>query len=777
MKTLDTADSVAIVGARPTGVGSQWLIRNLRQYGFSGEVWPVSRKLTDFYGLKVYPSVEELPWAPSIAVLAVNPVETIRLSGLLSGEGTKAVVIYSDGFAETGTEEGRRLARDLDDAVDGRLWLLGPGSLGFADFSSGLCALSPPVPDDIRPGDVSMISHSGALLSSLLGGASEEDLGVDWCVSVGSAASYGLADALSDAIERNSTRTICAYVEGLGSSDEITRVGSLLDAARGQGTRVIVAKSGSSAVGARVALSHTGSIAGDNRLVDAFFEEHDVIRVPDTEEMLRLAKLLSIGSARRKRRSPVSEGLAIIENSGGATALAADLAARNGVALASFEDATLDALKRVGGASSHVSNPVDLTAALHDPAEIDDIYRKVQMDPGVGFVLVPWSVTLPDDLGAREHHQLSLGRHVRLAGESGVPLIVCAVTTQAWTDWVRQLRRDAEPNVAIVQGLGLTMRSLRFVMPENKREADTASSSESVIEEARALSVLGNLGVPVPRTKLVGRQELDVDELIRKQHAVLVVELPAQLDRSSRRVDLVIDGKQFAVGQLGAVGAVIGLDAECLSGANVWHDIDNIVLRNRKNRRDWLQLIDDDNAVCIAWRDVIALIDLTQANATVDWRDDVRVLQIEFGRVDLCLIRIDRADVLIDQRALRVELLAGNCIFFDQRFIAREVQFCIDQQRLVAPQIAFGLLQRRLVGPWIDLHQEIALMDELAFGKRNFLQLPGNLGTHGDGGEWRYGAECRDAHPDVRGDRRCHRHSHRSVLSAACPAPARRGMS
>ena len=93
MKTLDTADSVAIVGARPTGVGSQWLIRNLRQYGFSGEVWPVSRKLTDFYGLKVYPSVEELPWAPSIAVLAVNPVETIRLSGLLSGEGTKAVVI------------------------------------------------------------------------------------------------------------------------------------------------------------------------------------------------------------------------------------------------------------------------------------------------------------------------------------------------------------------------------------------------------------------------------------------------------------------------------------------------------------------------------------------------------------------------------------------------------------------------------------------------------------------------------------------------------------
>jgi acyl-CoA synthetase (NDP forming) len=515
MKTLDTADSVAIVGARPTGVGSQWLIRNLRQYGFSGEVWPVSPKLTDFYGLKVYPSVEELPWAPSIAVLAVNPVETIRLSGLLSGEGTKAVVIYSDGFAETGTEEGRRLARDLDDAVDGRLWLLGPGSLGFADFSSGLCALSPPVPDDIRPGDVSMISHSGALLSSLLGGASEEDLGVDWCVSVGSAASYGLADALSDAIERNSTRTICAYVEGLGSSDEITRVGSLLDAARGQGTRVIVAKSGSSAVGARVALSHTGSIAGDNRLVDAFFEEHDVIRVPDTEEMLRLAKLLSIGSARRKRRSPVSEGLAIIENSGGATALAADLAARNGVALASFEDATLDALKRVGGASSHVSNPVDLTAALHDPAEIDDIYRKVQMDPGVGFVLVPWSVTLPDDLGAREHHQLSLGRHVRLAGETGVPLIVCAVTTQAWTDWVRQLRRDAEPNVAIVQGLGLTMRSLRFVMPENKREADTASSSESVIEEARALSVLGNLGVPVPRTKLVGRQELDVDELIR----------------------------------------------------------------------------------------------------------------------------------------------------------------------------------------------------------------------------------------------------------------------
>ncbi len=119
------------------------------------------------------------------------------------------------------------------------------------------------------------------------------------------------------------------------------------------------------------------------------------------------------------------------------------------------------------------------------------------------------------------------------------------------------------------------------------------------------------------------------------------------------------------------------------------------------------ELVDDDDAVGIAGRDVVSLVDLAQADAPGDRRHDVRVLQVHLGRADLGLIRLDRADVLIDERALRVELLAGDGILLDQRFIALQIELCVDQQRLVAAQVSLRLFERRLVGARIDLHDEI----------------------------------------------------------------------
>lgn len=499
---LDSIDSVALVGARPGRVSTDWLPRNLSTYGFSGDIWLVSKRHREINGDATFEAVEQLPRVPGMVVLAVGPQECIRLTRECTAAGTKVVVVYANGFGETGTARGRQLEADLAAAVRGDAVLIGPSSLGVADFRAGVCAYGPPIPGDLEIGCVSLISQSGALLCSMLGGAAEEGLGVDWCAAVGSGVSFSLADGLAYAARRASTQVIGLYFEGFGSAAMTAQLAGVLAGTAAAGKRVIAIKAGASAAGASVALSHTGSVSGDDRLADAFFRRYGVIRAESIDDLLRTANVLRLGLARGKPRRP-GQGLAIVEPSGGSTAIAADLAARHSVPLAVFSDDTASFLTEVGGASAHVSNPVDLTAAAHDESMVDKAYRLVQEDPGVGAVLVPWSVSLPDSSPAREYHRKSMSRHISLARATGVPLVIATASAQRWTDWAAAQRSQLPGNVAIVNGVAATVRALRWILepPAARQVPEPARPVRSgrVLEEARALALLAEAGLPVAR--------------------------------------------------------------------------------------------------------------------------------------------------------------------------------------------------------------------------------------------------------------------------------------
>ena len=126
-------------------------------------------------------------------------------------------------------------------------------------------------------------------MSSGLAALQEEGLGVDSCVSLGNAARLNLAAAITTCVDRPGTRIICLYLESLGRQME--ELATALDAARAAGKKVIMVKAGRSAKARRAALTHTASIAGDDRLVDAFLDRHGVIRVASIGEMARTATL------------------------------------------------------------------------------------------------------------------------------------------------------------------------------------------------------------------------------------------------------------------------------------------------------------------------------------------------------------------------------------------------------------------------------------------------------------------------------------------------------
>ena len=155
--------------------------------------------------------------------------------------------------------------------------------------------------------------------------------------------------------------------------------------------------------------------------------------------------------------------------------------------------------------------------------------------------------------------------------------------------------------------------------------------------------------------------------------------------------------------------------------------------------------------------DVVAFVDLAQADTAGHRRDDVRVPEIELGGADLGLVGRHRALVLPNERLLRVELLLGDQALRQDVLEPLQIQTGIGEQRLVAFQIALHLLQGRLIGARIDLGQKIALVDELTLLEGDVLQLTADLGLDGHGGQRRHRAQGGQFDGDVPDAGRGHR--------------------
>jgi acyl-CoA synthetase (NDP forming) len=484
---------VAVVGARPGSLWTALLWANIGGWGYPGEIWPVSRSRPEVEGKKAYPSLADLPDRPDAVVLATGAPETIALTRKAVAMGIEHVVAIADGFAERGTAEGQSLQEELAEVVARTpTRLYGPNGLGFADFRSGLCPLSVPLPLDLPVGNVSIISQSGSLLSSITGGLICDGVGADWGVSIGNGAAFHVIDALEYLVTRETTTIICGYVESFGPASR-DRVEAALAAARDAGQRIVLLKAGGSERSARIALSHTASVAGTDRVMDELLRAFGVIRVHSAEELIRTVTILDY----LQSYPAATGGLGVLEGSGGTAAVVADNLQAGRARLAGFSAETLTLLRDTAPPGAYVENPVDLTASPKPPGAIDHAYEQVYRDPDVAAVLVPWSLTFPAGNDGRELHEVTLDRYCALTRLTGTPTLMATANLERWTPWMREYQRK-HPEMLIVQGLQSTIAALAHLYPAGPAATSaTAGPAGTVVDEAGGREVLGQLDVPV----------------------------------------------------------------------------------------------------------------------------------------------------------------------------------------------------------------------------------------------------------------------------------------
>ncbi len=353
-------ESVAVIGASgdPTRIGGR-PIAYMNAFGYKGAILPVNPKYDTVQGLPSYPTIADLPTAPDVAIVAVPATFTEAAVEALAMCGTKAAIVFTAGFSETGAAGATHEARMLAAARAHGMRLLGPNCLGLfnlrcAFYGTFTTSFERVVP---RPGAIGIASQSGAYGTHLFGIASERALGVSCCVTTGNECDLNVGDIIGWMAEDDATEVIAVYSEGIRDGEGFR---AALDLARRNRKPVIMMKVGRSAVGKSAARSHTAAMTGDDAAFDAILSEHGVVRARTTEELLDIAYLAL------RRIFPAGNTLGVLTVSGGAGVLIADAAEAVGLPMPEMPQAAQAALREILP-YSNPQNPVDCTGqALND---------------------------------------------------------------------------------------------------------------------------------------------------------------------------------------------------------------------------------------------------------------------------------------------------------------------------------------------------------------------------------------------------------------------------
>jgi acetyltransferase len=369
--------SIALVGAsRRAGSIGAVIARNLVSAGFDGPVWFVNPNGGEIEGRHCATSVEDLPTAPDLAVIATPPDTVPGLVDRLARRGTRSVVVITAGFGEGGDAVGiERRQRMFDAARPHLLRIVGPNCVGIQVPGHGVNAsfvhLMP------SKGGIAFVAQSGAVVTSVVDWASGRGIGFSHLVSLGDMADVDFGDMLDFLAADPGTEAVLLYVEA------VTSARKFMSAARACARLkpVIVIKAGRHAESARAASSHTGALAGSDAVYDAAFSRAGMLRVRDLGELFDAVETL--------RARPRIEGdrLAILTNGGGVGILATDDLLDLGGRLAEISPNTKVALDAMLPATWSRGNPVDIVGDA-DAERYKVVLKVLLSEPNADAILV-----------------------------------------------------------------------------------------------------------------------------------------------------------------------------------------------------------------------------------------------------------------------------------------------------------------------------------------------------------------------------------------------------
>ena len=367
--------SVAIIGAsgdqqKTSGRPAAYL----RKHGYAGKIFPVNPKLDRIGEWPCYPDIASLPEVPDVAMVLLGAERAHEAVRELAAIGTPCAIVLASGYGETG-EIGAARQAQLREA-SGSMRILGPNTIGLVNLTDGI-VLSPSGAlemDQFPVGHIGVVSQSGGILGSLLSRAAARGLGLSKLISTSNEVDLELSDFINALVDDPATRVIALYIESIRHPHTF-REAALR--ARRAGKPIVAFKIGRSEAGARAAVSHTGALAGSDRMYDALFQQTGVIRAQAFSDLLDISAALATGRVLHGKR------IAILTSTGGAGTLVSDSLGLLGFETPAPDAATAAALRalQTGDHAALDRNPIDVTLAGLQPTLLRSILKVLLASP------------------------------------------------------------------------------------------------------------------------------------------------------------------------------------------------------------------------------------------------------------------------------------------------------------------------------------------------------------------------------------------------------------
>ncbi|HHN81684.1 MAG TPA: acetyl-CoA synthetase, partial [Methanomicrobia archaeon] len=354
-------------------------------------------------GIKAYPTVSDIEGPVDLALIAIPSAGVRNVLEHCGEKGVLSAVVITAGYSEIGN---RGPEQDIVDVAKSYgIRLIGPNTVGIANNDN---ALNATFLMDSKQGHIAFLSQSGALGAAIIYKTVYEHLGFSKFVSLGNMADIDFCDMLNYLEHDDATKSVALYMEGVRDGK------SFIESARRCSLKkpVIALKSGISGAGARATASHTGSLAGNDRIYDAAFEQAGVIRAPNIDRLLDAAKVFS---------QPCMNGnnVAIITNAGGPGILAADECERVGLAVGQLSQALQENLRALLPSYASVNNPID-TIAQAGHREYFESIKALQNDKSIDAILAIIVVPTFTNIGMNTH-----ARALIEGWDASTPLVTC----------------------------------------------------------------------------------------------------------------------------------------------------------------------------------------------------------------------------------------------------------------------------------------------------------------------------------------------------------------
>lgn len=425
---------IAIIGAKEDGrlfMGTGAVLQTLERVGFDGELHLVNRLGTAVAGRSASTSLAEAGARIDMAAVLV-PAEAIPvvLPDVLRA-GAAGATLLASGLAESGPQ-GVELQSRIDAlALEYEAELIGPNCLGFVNFVERTGVWFSGLPNDVQQGHVAILSQSGGVGDALMEAAVNLGIGLSHVVTTGNEPTLAVVDILEYLLEQPATRAVAVFAEAIRKPDVFVRAAAR---ARELGKAIVIVKAGSSELGARNAVTHTGSLAGDDATSDAVFAQLGVIRATSLEELIVTAHLAATIGALR------GSGLGVVSLSGGGCSLIADAAEVRGLRLPPFDSKTTDGLRKSVGTFATVQNPFDITAAAGS-STFEEVIQQVSEQEDISIVAVLCNIPTHESGATKDVESLlrSVSRGMRV---SSVPTVLISQTMPHGAEFGRRIAKN-----------------------------------------------------------------------------------------------------------------------------------------------------------------------------------------------------------------------------------------------------------------------------------------------------------------------------------------------